>query len=367
MRKPMALAVVGTAIVVLTIGAAPLLTSAADHLDAPALNNMTDHPLDLTDVYAFDAANGGKTVMVMNVNPLAGIVSGTKFSSSGSYRFNLSRGASPDADLNDAVDRVYKVKFGAPSASSGKQVLRLYRGSTLIATGTTGNTVQVDGGGRIWAGVRDDPFFFDLNGYNQLKNSTYTDVSGLTDTPGDDFFLGTNISTIVLEVPDSWIGARANLWATTHRSGNLIDRMGKPALNTVFVDPFKADATDKDDYNQTAPAADPATWGPLFEAVLAFFGNSTGTATAIRGLLLPDVLNITTADLGKAGGTSFTGDKAGNPLNGRTLAEDVIDFELFVVTGGLDSQVPGAILDSDHVDANDAPFLSSFPYLAPAH
>ncbi len=364
MRKPMALTVVGTALVVLTIGAAPLLTSAADHLDAPALKNETDHPLDLTDIYAFDAANGGKTVLVMNVNPLAGIVSGRKFSTSGEYRFNISRGASPDADLNDAADRVYTVRFGAPKASSGKQSLRLYRGGDLIATGTTGNTVQVDGGARIWAGVRDDPFFFDLAGYNQLRDSTYTDASGLTDTPGDDFFVGTNISTIVLEVPDSWLGAKANYWATTHRAGNIIDRMGKPGLNTVFVDPFKTDATDKDDYNQTAPANDPATWGPLFEAVLAFFGNSAGTATAIRGLLLPDALNITTADLGKAGGTSFTGDKAGNILNGRTLAEDVIDLELFVVTGGLEGH---AILDSDNVDANDAPFLSSFPYLAPAH
>jgi hypothetical protein len=364
MRKLVALAVAGTALVVLTIGAAPLLTSAADHLDAPALKNDADHPLDLTDIYAFDAANGSRTVLVMNVNPLAGVVSGTKFSTSGEYRFNVSRGASPDADVNDNADRVYRVTFGAPNATSGKQILRLYRGTTLIAKGTTGNTVQVDGGGRIWAGVRDDPFFFDLAGYNQLRDSTYTDASGLTDTPGDDFFAGTNISTIVLEVPDSWIGARANFWATTRRAGNLIDRMGKPGLNTVFIDPFKADPTDKDDYNQTAPAADPATWGPLFETVLQYFGNSAGTATAIRGLLLPDVLNITTADLGKAGGTSFTGDKAGNILNGRTLAEDVIDLELFVVTGGLEGH---AILSTDNVGANDAVFLSSFPYLAPAH
>ena len=363
MRKPFALATFGTALVVLTVGAAPLLTSAADHLDAPALKNETDHPLDITDLYAFDAANSGKTVLVMDVNPLAGVVSGTKFSSTGEYRFNLSRGATPDADLNDAADRVYTVKFGAPRATNGKQSLKLYRDGSLIATGTTGNTVQVDGGGRIWAGLRDDPFFFDLAGYNQLKDSTYTDASGLTDVPGDDFFVGTNISAIVLEVPDAWIGTKANVWATTHRGSNLIDRMGKPGLNTVFIDPFKADATDKDTYNQTAPANDPATWGPTFEAVLQFFGNSPGTATAIRGLLLPDVINITTADLGKAGGTSFTGDKAGHILNGRTLAEDVIDLELFVVTGGLEGH---PILTTDNVGANDVPLLTSFPYLAPA-
>jgi len=364
MRKPVAFAALGTALVVLTIGAAPLLTSAADHLDAPALKNETDHPLDITDIYAFDAANSGKTVLVIDVNPLAGVVSGTKFSTNGEYRFNLSRGAAPDADLNDAADRVYKVRFGAPERPSGKQPYRVYRGGDLIATGKTGNTVQVEGGARIWAGLRDDPFFFDLAGYNQLKDSTYTDASGLTDTPGDDFFAGTNISTIVFEMPDAWIGAKANYWATTRRGGEIIDRMGKPALNTVFVDPFKADPTDKDDYNQTAPAADTATWGPLFVTVLQYFGNSPATAATIRGLLLPDVIGITTADLGKAGGTSFTGDKAGHILNGRTLAEDVIDLELFVVTGGLDGH---AILTTDNVGANDVPVMSSFPYLAPAH
>ncbi|HEY8168797.1 MAG TPA: DUF4331 family protein [Candidatus Limnocylindrales bacterium] len=363
MRKPFALATIGTALVVLTVGAAPLLTSAADHLDAPALKNDTDHSLDITDVYAFNAANNGKTVLVMNVNPLAGVVSGKRFSTSGVYRFNLSRGSSPDADLNDAKDRVYKVRFDRANAN-GRQPFKVYRNGDLIGTGKTGLTSNLGGGARIWAGVRDDPFFFDLAGYNQLRDSTYTDASGLTDMPGDDFFAGTNISTIVLEIPDSWVGAKANFWATTRRDGDRIDRMGKPALNTVFVDPFKADPTDKDRYNRTRVANDPAKWGGLFETVLEYFGNSPATADAIRGLLLPDMFKLTTADLGKANGTSFTGDKAGNILNGRTLAEDVIDFELFVVTGGLDGH---AILTTDNVGANDASFMTTFPYLAPAH
>src|SRR5207245_3366594 len=215
----------------------------------------------------------------------------------------------------------------------------------------------------LFTGLKDDPFFFDLAGYNKLKDSGYTDASGLTDA-GNDFFAGTNILTIVLEVPDSWIGASANFWGTTYQGDTLIDRMGKPALNTVFIDPFKVNAATKDDYNQTAPANDVATWGAQFTAVLEFFGNSPATASAITGLLLPDVLHIDTANLGKSTGTSFTGDKAGHILNGRTLAEDVIDLELFVVTGGLDGH---PVLTGDRVNANDATFPGTFPYLAPAH
>ena len=350
------LAAAGTALVVLTLGAAPFLTSAADHLDAPIVKN--NHALDITDIYAFDGANSKNTVLVVDVAPLAGVVSGTQFSSSGSYRMNL------DTNGDYVADTVYTTTFSAGNRDH-KQAVTLKRNGTTIATGYTGNTIQVNGGGRLYAGMRDDPFFFDLAGYNQLKDSTYSDASGLLDSPGTDFFAGTNILGIVLELPDSAVGASANYWASTYNGGGtLIDRMGKPALNTVFIDPFKVDATDKDHYNQTAPADDVATWNAQFVGVLEALGNSHGVAVVIAGLLLPDVLHIDTANLGKSKGTSFTGDKAGHLLNGRTLAEDVIDLELFVVTGGLDA---GASIPTDNVDANDVAFPGDFPYLAPAH
>lgn len=349
------LAAAGTALVVLTLGAAPFLASAADHLDAPIVKN--NHALDITDIYAFDGANSKDTVLVLDVAPLAGVLSGTQFSTSGSYRMNL------DTNGDFVADTVYTTTFSA-GGRDHKQAVTLKRNGTTIATGYTGNTIQVAGGGKLFTGKRDDPFFFDLAGYNQLKDSGYTDASGLTDSPGTDFFAGTNILTIVLELPDTAIGASANYWASTYSGSTLIDRMGKPALNTVFIDPFKADATTKDDYNQTAPSGDVAAWNAQFVGVLEFFGNSAPTANAIAGLLLPDVLHIDTAHLGKSTGTSFTGDKIGNILNGRTLSEDVIDFELYVVTGGLEGH---AILSTDHVNANDVGFPGDFPYLAPAH
>ena len=114
-------AALGAAAVVLTIGAAPFLTSAADHLDSP--NAKANHALDITDVYAFDGANSGKTVLVMDVNPLAGNLSGTHFATDAEYRFNIDRGT-------DAVaDDVYTVTFrnGGPG---GKQTLTLKKDGT---------------------------------------------------------------------------------------------------------------------------------------------------------------------------------------------------------------------------------------------
>jgi hypothetical protein len=81
-------------------------------------------------------------------------------------------------------------------------------------------------------------------------------------------------------------------------------------------------------------------------------------AEAFTTLLATDVLNVS------LDGTTTFFDGV-NVLTGRTLADDVITVELLLIFGGEDfTENPG--LSDDHVDANDTPFLSSFPYLAQA-
>lgn len=357
MRTRTKVAAVGAAIAVLTAGVAPLISGAADHLEAPLA--VANHSLDITDIYAFDGSNSSKTVLVIDVNPLVGPVSGNTFSTTGSYNFNIDKSGNPNAE------DVYTVTFGS-NAPDHKQSLTLWKNGDVVLTGMTGNA-NVGGGAKLYAGVKDDPFFFDLASFKHWRDPDGTGpftYDGPTTFDGIDFFRGTNISTIVLEIPDAWLGASANFWGTTKNgAGSIIDRMGKPALATVFINPFGG-TSDKDAYNATAPSADVATWGPLFTAVESvFYPSDPGVPAAITGLLLPDVLHLSVATLGKSTGTGFTGG-AGGILNGRTLAEDVIDLELFVVTGGLASH---AILTTDDVDSNDAAFPGSFPYLAPAH
>ena len=179
-------------------------------------------------------ANSAKTVLVMDVNPLAGVVSGTQvLDEAATYRFNLSRGATPDADLSDATDRVYKVTVrpGQCPWPTSRSCISIAT-ATLIATGKTGRTNDLGGAPASGPASVMTPSSSTWLATTSSRTPTYTDASGLTDTPGDDFFVGTNISSIVLEVPDSWIGAKANFWATTRRDGKRIDRMGKPGLNT---------------------------------------------------------------------------------------------------------------------------------------
>jgi len=72
--------------------------------------------------------------------------------------------------------------------------------------------------------------------------------------------------------------------------------------------------------------------------------------------LVTDVLNVK-----MSGPTTFY--DGTNVLTGRALADDVIDVELTLIFGGATgASNPG--LTSDHVNANDKPFQSTFPFLA---
>jgi hypothetical protein len=138
------------------------------------------------------------------------------------------------------------------------------------------------------------------------------------------------------------------------------DQMARPAINTVFIGPGQP----KDDFNAAIPSAMGAKYQPIFQSRLlalnsGYTTNALGlTAAQFTGVLATDVLNVKTS--GKT--TFFDGT---NVLTGRALADDVIDVELILIFGG-PTGGSNAGLTSDHVDANDKAFTTSFPYLAAA-
>ena len=124
-----------------------------------------------------------------------------------------------------------------------------------------------------------------------------------------------------------------------------VDRMGIPALNTVFNHP---PVFSKTDYNKAGPDGDVASYTGLFVTVMGAVANADPAGTA--AVLLPDELPVSLA----AGPSNFA------VLNGRKLEDDATDVALTVVIG-IES------LHSDNVDANDVAFSTTFPYLAPPH
>ena len=299
------------------------LTRAADHLDAPLLQASGAGERDINDLYAFQSpSNPNNTVLILTVNPFAGQVSGTEFGSTVDYQFQI------DNDGDAQADITYSTTF-SPSAG-GVQTLTTTRNATSYATGSTETDITTGVGGTIRAGIFDDPFFFDLVGFQNGFSFT-----------GNDAFAGANVSAIVLEVPSSELGGpNIGVWARTLEGGQQTDRMGRPAINTVLIPGSR-----KDEFNQAAPANDFTAFGDDVKAVITSLSDSAN-ADALAPILLPDVLTFDTSS-------------SAGFLNGRQLADDVIDAELNLLSAGG--------VTTDLVGANDLSFLNVFPYLAPAH
>ena len=154
-------------------------------------------------------------------------------------------------------------------------------------------------------------------------------------------------------------GLETTRTTTTEFSGTYVtaDQMGRPAINTVFVD-----ASRKDAFNTTVPSEQGAAFQADFQSRLlalnaGYTTNALGMdAATFTGALATDVLTVSLN--GKT--TFFDGT---NVLTGRALADDVISVELLLIFGG-PTGVDNPGLSNDNVDANDKAFLSSFPYLA---
>jgi hypothetical protein len=340
------LTVVGVIGLLTVLGVAALPGGAADHLEAPLVQQ--DGRTDINDVYAFRSpTNPDNTVLVMTVNPVAGVQSPTTFRPLVAYDFVI------DDDGDAKRDLRYTVRFKEPDAN-GVQRYRVAQAvggkSVEVAKGDTGQEIAVQGGGTVWAGLSDDPFFFDLQAFrDQVKGAggsrTFCDA-----TPTD-FFAGLNVTTIALEVPSSALGDTIGVWGQTRTENGVIDRMGLPAIATVLIDDGNEDA-----FNANKPDKDRRLWSDEVQAnLLALSGldgspYTAGQAADIAQIVLPDVLTLDTSS-------------SDGFLNGRRLQDDVIDTELTVVTGGLFGGTP--VLTSDCVDGNNVPFRTTFPYVAP--
>ena len=244
----------------------------------------------------------------------------------------------------------------ASGGDGGVQEVKVKGPNGIKGKGETSQDIPLDEGGTLRADLFEDPFFFDLAAFLAVDF-----CSGPGGT-GTDFFAGLNVSAIVLEVPSSSLGPdNIGVWARTMLDGDQIDRMGRPAISTVFIpnnpfEPVSTEPSQKNAFNEAEPEDDQDDFrAEIVDTLTLLFSLNDGTddpsddAAAIEGLadiLLPDILTIDTSS-------------SAGFLNGRQLADDVIDAELGLITEGL--------ITTDCVDANDVAFPGAFPYLAEAN
>ena len=280
---------------------------------------------------------------------------------------------------------------------------------------------------RVFAGQRDDPFFVDLGSVFDLAGLRPFNAAHVIPLPpaaGVDGVAGFNTHSIAIQVPIAQLtasGPTIGIYASASRQKVLIrkhggdekgvgpwvqvSRLANPLINEVVIPIAR-----KDGWNAAEPENDrqferfyttpevtklenllypvlddaPATRRGDLVAVLL-----TGVPTLnFTGNTQADLIRLNTAipPTAPAGSGNrlgvLAGDFAGFP-NGRRLEDDVTDIELrafacgygpivgpiiegFGFCAGNANRTPNNLL-GDGVDANEKPFLSTFPYLASPH
>jgi uncharacterized protein DUF4331 len=428
------------------------LSSGSSHREAPLTS--IDPTADDTDVYAFVARDApGSVNLIANWIPFEDPAGGPNF-----YRFDDRATYYLNVDnTGDGVKDVrYRFKFrthvrnpnsflyalpGVRSIDDPKlNVVQTYnvtreryrngklRSSKVVARGlpVAPNNVgpktipdynavaaqairTLPGGGKVFAGQVDDPFFVDLGTtFDALNIRKGTGNAG----GGKDDLAGYNVHTIALQVPKSDVtrdgktpanaqadDAVVGVWASTERPrlyvqrgkhhrarvkhGHVqVSRLGNPLVNEVVIP-----LGQKDRFNATQPSHDLQNFGKyvlspelakVMNVLFPGLNVPENNRTDIVQALLTGIPNLTQIapkapptdtlkiNLGVAPNPNpnrfgvIGGDTQGFP-NGRRLADDVVDAELRVVGGFLKGN---KLPLGDGVDRNDVPFRTAFPYVA---
>lgn len=188
----------------LAIGAALI---AADHLDAMAVAGTT---ADITDFYAFEGGNPDNTVFVANVqSSLAPAGNDATFDENVLVEINIDNDGDLVEDLIiQAIPRDGKMYFFGPYApgstglNSTIDAETMLQGQVDITVGDAAITSNANGIS-YFAGPREDAFFFDFSQFNAVIGGM---APGGFNNPGNDDFDGTNVLSIVVEVPNGLLG-----------------------------------------------------------------------------------------------------------------------------------------------------------------
>jgi len=177
---------------------------AADHIDAPTAT--ADPAADISDFYTWH--DDTYVYVALNFAGLSAAGDPAMYDSGVLYGVHI------DTDQDNVADTQIWVRFGQDALGAwGVQVTNL-PGTGAPVVGPVEAILEAPGG-KVFAGLREDPFRFDFTGFNTtLASGTLS-----FDATHDDF-AGTNITSIVLAMDKGAVGAgsdQINLWATTAR------------------------------------------------------------------------------------------------------------------------------------------------------
>jgi len=188
--------------------AAPVFI-AADHIDAPGVAGSS---ADIADFYAFEPTEGSdNTVFIVDVqsNVLPDLTYGA-FDEDVLIEINI------DLDGDLVEDRVIQAiprdgimyffgPFSPSSTGLSSQIDTNNALGSVEISSATAITTTTASGVSLFAGPRQDAFYFDFIRFNEVIAPSPSDNSGFN-VPGTDTFDGANTLSIALEIPNSLLG-----------------------------------------------------------------------------------------------------------------------------------------------------------------
>lgn len=436
---------------------------AASHRNGPLL--LEDQTANLNDFYMFRSYENGRSdrvVMSMSAQGFQNPDNGPsyyKFSDSVLYRFNINNQRGLDGRPDIQIDFNFQTQlrpnptfvsyFGTIKGIDDPGIF-LYQTysivvrnlstgqATYITTDKNGHPLSVAppnlgpksmpgyeatlgqpsvftlaNGWRVFAGPRDDAFYFDSGATFDTLNfrapapvlsSAVDSGAGNAYPNASDGFAGYNISLIAIEIPITALTADGSTptdtksatahiagWASTLRQFVTvrpspedpahfgpyvqIDRVGNPLTVEALI-PLPM----KDYWNRSEPVND-QQFAQFIGAPFFVSGILNGVyglkvpptpRTDLLGVFVPDItridLTIPPTPLAKQSRLGpLGGDNAGWPFGGRRPNDDVVDIGLRALAGVLVPGFSSVPALGDGVNENDVPTLDHFPFHAPPH
>lgn len=190
--------------------------NAADHLDPPArtdpaVDPTPDKASDIADIYAFHTADTLSLILTF-AGPQSTSLPAV-YDRDVRYVINISNAGAP-TDAEIPID----IRFGQDGSRVGVRVTGV-PGAAGPIEGPV-ETVLTSNNVRVYAGLRDDPFFFDSQGLRESRA-----MGTLRFDRNRNFFGGQNITVVAIDIPRSAVQNGSNplhIWSTASRFGGQI-------------------------------------------------------------------------------------------------------------------------------------------------
>lgn len=399
-----------SAVVVAATLFTPQLSRASDHDDGET--SFKARNLNLTDLYAFredwqdSAGSADNLVLVMNTNPRSLAQFQYEFNTVASYDFNLSRVLDANKTKAPEGPRDINIRFTFGNLDeNGRQSIRMRlavkgRRTFNRVIGTTSTLADSQAGSlvinrasvrdstvQVFAGLREDPFFFDVERYFRIRSFLATGNNTLgsgpiqggpnvfrSDSTAVDFTVGYNVNSIVVSIPlallrensgqnvfDVWetisipelVSPSANTAGTINGRNNRptkqIERLARPAINEGLVLTNRRlamfnELNPRQDLlkrNETVLAEVVAVLTAVFQYSVANGLNPAPVSQVAAGFL-PDVMRIDTSKSVAVNTAAYNSDfvlvdgavQGAMLTGGRKLEDDVVDVTLSYLLNG---------------------------------